>query len=158
VAGLGAGDPLPVRSRASPPTPPASEAARRASVSPSPACEHPFVTADGSPLTRFHRAIQHGSVINAEAAARELGRLGLGDALALVELYAAKRDRRFERAALRWHARLGQEVASLTLEEAALALNALLTLDRLPADGTAQEALYALCRRHGLKPPRAIFA
>jgi mannose-6-phosphate isomerase-like protein (cupin superfamily) len=39
--------------------------------------------------------------MNAEAAARELGRLGLGDALALVELYALKRDLRFERAALR---------------------------------------------------------
>lgn len=68
------------------------------------------------------------------------------------------RDRRFVRAALRWRAPLRQEVASLTLEEPALALNALLTLDRVPADGTAQEALYALCRRHGLKPPRATFA
>ena len=96
--------------------------------------------------------------MNAEAAARELGRLGLGDALALVELYAAKRDIRFERAALRWHARLTQEVGRLTLEEAALALNALLTLDRLPGDGTAREALAALCRRHGLKQPRAALA
>jgi hypothetical protein len=73
-------------------------------------CEHTFVTADGSPLTRYRRAIQHGSVMNAEAAARELGRLDLGDALSLVELYAVKRDLRFERAALRWYSRLGQEV------------------------------------------------
>jgi hypothetical protein len=116
------------------------------------------VTADDSPLTRFQRAIQHGAVMNAEAAARELGRLDLGDALALVELYAAKRDVRFERAALRWHARLTQEVGRLTLEEAALALNALLTLDRLHGDGTAQGALAALCRRHGLRPPKIVAA
>jgi hypothetical protein len=96
--------------------------------------------------------------MNAEAAARELGRLDLGDALALVELYAAKRDLRYERAALRWHARLGQEITNLELEESALALNALLTLERLPADGTAQEALAALLRRHGLRPPKIVAA
>jgi hypothetical protein len=95
--------------------------------------------------------------MNAEAAAREVGRLGLGDALALVELYAAKRDLRFERAARRWHARLGQEVTNVTLEEAALALNALLTLERVRAGGTAQEALHALCRRRAIVPPRLAF-
>jgi hypothetical protein len=69
------------------------------------------VTSEGSPHTRFRRAIEHGAVLNAEAAARELGRLDLSDALALVELYAAKRDAvRYERAALRWHARFEQEV------------------------------------------------
>lgn len=97
--------------------------------------------------------------MNAEAAARELGRLDLGDALALVELYAAKRDLpRFEKAAMRWHLRLVQEVPTLTLEESAVAVNALLLLDRLPADGTGQEALHALYRRHGLKPPRVVLA
>jgi hypothetical protein len=117
-----------------------------------------FVTADGSPLSRFRRAIDHGSVLLAVAAARELGRLDLSDALALVELMAAKRDVNFERAALRWHARFEQEVAGITLEEAALALNALVALDRLPGDGTAQEALAALLRRHGLRPPKTVAA
>lgn len=114
------------------------------------------MTVDGSPLTRFSRAIQHGSVLNAEVAARELGRLDLSDALALVELMAEKHDHRFERAALRWHARFEQEIAGVTLEESALALSALLTLGRAPGDGTGQEALAALLRRHGLRPVKVV--
>jgi hypothetical protein len=55
---------------------------------------------------------------------------------------------------MRWHLRLVQEVPALTLEESALALNALRLLDRLPADGTAQEALAAVCRRHAIVRPR----
>ena len=44
-----------------------------------------------------------------EAAARELGWVSLGDALALVILYAETEDRRFDRAAVRWLDRLLQE-------------------------------------------------
>jgi hypothetical protein len=116
------------------------------------------VTAQGSPPTRFRRAIEHGSLLNATAAARALGRLELGDALSLVIVIAQTHDERYERAALRWHARFEQEVTGLTLEESQLALAALAALPRVPADGTAQDALIALCRRHGLKPPRAVYA
>ena len=56
------------------------------------------------------------------------------------------------------HARLELEVPALTLEESALALSALLTLSRVPADGTAEEALNALLRRHGLRPARIVAA
>ncbi len=116
------------------------------------------MTAQGSPLTRFRRAIEHGSVLNATAAARELGWLGLGDALSLVVVMAQAHDERYGRAALRWHARLELEVSGLTLEESQLALAALVALARAPDDGTAEEALLALCRRHGLKPARAVLA
>ena len=47
------------------------------------ACEHPFVTAQGSAATRFRRATEIKSVLNAELAAREMGHLGLEDALSL---------------------------------------------------------------------------
>ena len=42
-------------------------------------------------------------------AARELGQLSLGDALALVALYAEADDEKFERAAIRWLTRLLEE-------------------------------------------------
>jgi hypothetical protein len=116
-----------------------------------------FVTAQGSPLTRFRRAIQHKSLLLAITSAKKQGWLDLSDALSLVELMAAKHDDLFERAALRWHARVEQEVPGLTLEESALALSALLALRRVPADG-AEEALDALVRRHGLRPTRIVAA
>ena len=116
------------------------------------------MTAQGSPLTRFRRAIQHKSLLLAIVAAKEQGWLDLSDALSLVELMAAQHDDLFERAALRWHARLELEVPGLTLEESALALSALLTLRRAPADGAAEEAFGALLRRHGLRPARIVAA
>src|SRR4051812_46336446 len=69
-------------------------------------CEHTFVTAQGSPATRFSRAIERRSLINAELAAREMAQVSLEDALALVALYAEQGEDRFERAAVRWLGRL----------------------------------------------------
>ena len=63
---------------------------------------------------------------------------------------AAKEDDRYERAALRWHARLEQEVPALTFEDSLIALSALAALDRRERDETAHAALAALARRHGL--------
>jgi hypothetical protein len=67
-------------------------------------------------------------------------------------------DIAYERAALRWLARFLSEVPAVSLEEAQLALAALATMDRLEKDGTAQEALGALLRRHGLRPPKIVAA
>jgi hypothetical protein len=62
--------------------------------------------------------------MQAEAAARELGRLSLQDALRLVELYAAYEADKFERAALRWYERFLAE-RQPTLLQAQVALAAL---------------------------------
>lgn len=59
----------------------------------------------GAPLTRFRRAIESRSILLAELAAREDGRLPLQHAVALVALYARLDDAKFERAAIRWLAR-----------------------------------------------------
>jgi len=64
------------------------------------------VTAQRSPAVRFKRAIERRSILNAELAAREIGRLSLEDALALVVLYAEGNDPRAERAMVRWLGRL----------------------------------------------------
>jgi hypothetical protein len=116
-----------------------------------------FVSAKGHPRAEFQRALERGNLLQAKALAKVLvataGRLSLGDALALLLLMAAKQDDRYERAALRWHARLETELAALTIEESQLALAALATLERVE-DGPAQEALLALCRRHAITGPK----
>jgi len=53
--------------------------------------------------------LKAGSLVDAEAAARDLKTVSLADALRLVELYAAKQDRKFEPAARRWLIRLLEE-------------------------------------------------
>ena len=50
------------------------------------------MTAQGSAATRFKRAIERRSLLNAEIAAREMGRVSLEDALALVVLYMIDRN------------------------------------------------------------------
>jgi hypothetical protein len=105
--------------------------------------EHPFVTSQGSPYGRFQRAIQRGDLLEAETNARELGRLSLRDALSLVVLFAAKDPPRFERAALRWHARFEQEVPGVGLTESSLALAALVAL-RTSRHDAALRTLLAL--------------
>jgi hypothetical protein len=68
------------------------------------------MTSQGSAHGRFTRAIQQGNLWAAEIAARELRGLALDDALDLVALIARSRPDRLERAAIRWHGRLGSSL------------------------------------------------
>jgi hypothetical protein len=86
-----------------------------------------FVGEKGTPRGRFQRAIERGNLMGAESAARELGRLSLSDALALLLLIARKDPTRYSRAAARWHARFVFE-RRVCLEDAELALAALTAL------------------------------
>ena len=61
-----------------------------------------FVTAEGRPGARFRRAVERGNLTAAEQAAFELAFVSLADARALLELYAEKGDRKYERAALKY--------------------------------------------------------
>jgi hypothetical protein len=63
--------------------------------------------------------------MRAEAAARQLGRLTLDNALKLLFLYAEKEPIKFERAALRWLGRYVTEGKATSLLKAQLALAAL---------------------------------
>lgn len=104
-------------------------------------CEHPFVTAQGSPATRYRRAIETRSLFLAELAAREMGTLSLPDALGLVTLYAEYEPAKFERAALRWLERLLVERDDLTLGEVQLACAALAQLPARPKVGDVLASL-----------------
>ena len=90
----------------------------------------------------------------ATAAALELPRVRLEDALALVLVYQHAGDQRFERAALRWHARACVEIPAISLASAAAALQALATLsgDRGHGIGILAELLEAV----GAYPPGAV--
>jgi hypothetical protein len=60
-----------------------------------PAWEHLFVTSQGSAFTRLRRALDHESLLNADAAAREMPRVGLSEALELLVLIHAHDRTRF---------------------------------------------------------------
>jgi hypothetical protein len=107
-------------------------------------CEHVFVTAQGSPLTRYRRAIESRSLALAELAAREATYLSLPDALGLLALYAAAEDPKYARAAARWLGRLGLEQPELGLAEMQLAAAALAALPTL--EETAMRVLVELSR------------
>jgi hypothetical protein len=64
--------------------------------------ERVFVTSEGHPDARLQRAPAAGNLTVAEQAAFEVPFVPLADACALVELYAEKGDRKYERAALKY--------------------------------------------------------
>ena len=86
----------------------------------------------GSALTRYRRAIETESVVLAELAAREMGRVPLVDALQLVKLYASAGSPKAEPAAVRWLARLALERPRTTIGELQLAAAALDQLSERP--------------------------
>jgi hypothetical protein len=103
------------------------------------------MTSQGSAHGRFSRAIQRRDPFSAELAAREMGGLGLHEALDLCVLIAEAKPERYARAAIRWHGRLELEAPTLTLAEAQLALAA---LAQLPHRGPeVQQLLRQLLRQ-----------
>jgi len=113
-------------------------------------CEHPFVTAQGSPFARFRRALDRGNVTEALSAASEIEHVGLAEALELCLLLVDKAPDRFGRAALRWHGRYCPEVRDVDLDEGVAVLAALGAL-RGPRSKQAASALAELLSRRGLE-------
>ena len=113
------------------------------------ACEHLFVTSQGSPYGRLRRALDTGNATIALAAAADLDYVSLPDALELV-LLLVDDPRKFRRAALRWHARYCGEVPDVGFEEAHAVLACLAGLaSRRPK--VAAAALAELVHRRGLE-------
>ena len=111
--------------------------------------EHMFVTSQGSPYSRFRRALDGGNATIALAAAADLEHVGLADALELLLLIHDAEPSRFERAALRWHGRYCREVTDVDLAEAQAVLACLTALcGRRPE--SAAHALADLVHRRDL--------
>ena len=103
------------------------------------------MTAQGSALTRYRRALERRHIFGAEIAAREMAFLSLRDALGLLALYAAEDSPKFDKAAVRWLGRLALEADDLELIDLQVAAAALLVLHRRPA--SALPVLTDLVRR-----------
>ena len=99
-----------------------------------------FVTSQGSPYARFRRALGTGNANLVLAAASELERVSLEDALALCLVLAAAGDRRYSRAAGRWLGRFAAERGP-TLEQLLQAGAALSRLRAVPGCEVARRTL-----------------
>jgi hypothetical protein len=106
--------------------------------------EHTFVTAQGSALTRYRRALERRHIFGAEMSAKEMGCVPLRDALGLLALYAAEDSPKYEKAARRWLGRLALESDDVSLSDLQLAAAALQTLAIRP--DSAMKALTDLSR------------
>lgn len=105
------------------------------------------MTSQGSALTRFRRALEAGNPLVARAAAAELSRVELHDALALCLLHRQAEPARYERMAVRWHSRFCSELGGVTLEDSQLLLAA---LHALAPESPAASTVADLCERYGL--------
>ena len=83
------------------------------------------MTSQGSPYARFKRALASGNLMQVRAAAAELPAVPLSDALQVCELLRRGDPELYERAALRWLARLLLERTGITLRELEQASRAL---------------------------------
>ena len=104
------------------------------------------MTSDGSAYARFKRALEVGNELLVLAAARELPRIALDDALRICLLLRDGDPDRYERAAVRWLGRFALEAQQVTIEALRLAADALATLPRKPME--AMEQLQRLCVEH----------
>jgi hypothetical protein len=103
-----------------------------------------FVSIRGGSYARFRRALETGNLTVVRAAAAELPRINLDDALRVCTLYRADPSR-YEAAVIRWLGRLCLERPETTITELRLALAA---FDRLPDEPEQAEAeLRRLVRR-----------
>jgi hypothetical protein len=107
--------------------------------------------ADTSPHARLQRALERGSLVQAEAAAREMPKLPLTDSLRLVMLMMSERDARYERAAVRWWGQVLIEQPELGLELASEGADALRELDGA-SPNVARSRLAMVLRNAGLVP------
>ena len=95
----------------------------------------------GSPYANFQRSLETRKLSVVLAAAAELHRIRLDDALEILVLMARDQGPRFEKAAARWIGRLLTETPPLTLREARWSIA---MVEQLPA---CRESLSRLARR-----------
>src|SRR5436853_7796651 len=110
------------------------------------------VTSDGSAYVRFRRALEIGNELLVVAAARELPRVALDDALRICLVLRDGDPDRYQRAAVRWLGRFALEARGVTIEDLRLAADALDALRDRTTE--AMERLQGLCLTHGQRDRR----
>ncbi len=107
------------------------------------------MTSDGNPYARFRRALETGNEALVTAAALELPRVALDDALRICLVLRGGDPARYDRAAVRWLGRFALEARNVTIDDLRLAAAALAVL---PASaGEAMEQLQRLCLARGIR-------
>src|SRR5512135_2364634 len=92
------------------------------------------VTSDGNPYARFRRALETGNEALVTAAALELPRIALDDALRICLVLRGGDSARYERAAVRWLGRFALEGRRVTIADLRLAADALEVLPTSPSE------------------------
>lgn len=108
------------------------------------------MTSDGRAYARFRRALDTGNLTLIRAAAAELPRIGLSDALRVCWAIRHGESDLYERACVRWLGRFCAEAEAVTLPDVRAAAAALADLGGGRGERPAVEALNALCGRYGL--------
>jgi len=106
------------------------------------------VTSDGNPYTRFRRALDTGNEALVTAAALELPRIALEDALRICLVLRSGDPDRYERAAVRWLGRFALEAREVRIDDLRQAAEALAVLPQRATE--AMERLQRLCVAHGV--------
>ena len=106
------------------------------------------MTSDGTPYARFRRALETGNEALVTAAALELPRIALDDALRICLVLRGGDPQRYDRAAVRWLGRFALEASGVTIDDLRLAADALAALPERA--GEAMERLQRLCVAHGV--------
>ena len=119
-----------------------------------------FVGNAGHPHARLQRALDREDLPGAHAAARDLDQVSLPDAFRLLLLIEKKAGDRFERAAVRFVARVAADTPTLTLNELQMLVGAVGALQGF-APQLALETIAGVADRHrqgmlGLAARRAI--
>ncbi|MBV9915665.1 MAG: hypothetical protein JO153_04115 [Solirubrobacterales bacterium] len=106
------------------------------------------MTSDGNPYVRFRRALETGNEALVTAAALELPRIALDDALRICLVLRGGNAARYQRAAVRWLGRFALEARNVTIDDLRHAADALDALPARPME--AMERLQRLCVARGV--------
>jgi hypothetical protein len=113
------------------------------------------VTSQGSLRHQFQRALERGAAVEAISAAKAMGGLSLGDALALCVVLAERNPAQYDRAAGRWLSRFLEETPDASVEEVQLVTAALAALPKAP--DLARPVLRELARHRQLSTVESVF-
>ncbi len=106
------------------------------------------MTSEGSPYSRFRRALETGNELLVLTAARELPQIALDDALRICLVLRDGDPERYDRAAVRWLGRFALEGRAVTVRDLRAAARALAELPEATAE--AMERLQQLCVARGV--------
>jgi hypothetical protein len=106
------------------------------------------MTSEGSPYSRFRRALETGNELLVLTTARELPQIALDDALRICLVLRDGDPERYDRAAVRWLGRFALEGRAVTIRDLRSAARALAELPEMTAE--AMERLQQLCVARGV--------